>query len=49
LHVEYPLMVIFSMALALMMSGTRGRISRVEGGLLFAGFVAFLVMSFLKQ
>ena len=47
LFVHYPLMVGFSVVLLLMMLKRSNRISRPEGAILLAGFIAFLVFSFM--
>jgi len=44
---EYPIMIAFSAALAVMLAKKSSIISRWEGAILFAGFVAFLVWSFM--
>jgi len=44
LTLQFPVMLLFSLALLPIMVG--GRISRLEGGVLFAGYVAFLAWLF---
>ncbi|MFO8057124.1 MAG: calcium/sodium antiporter [bacterium] len=44
---EYPIMIAFSVVLSLMLAKRSGVITRWEGALLFAGFVAFMTWSFL--
>ncbi len=45
-HREYPIMIIFSILLALMLTKSRNYISRWEGAFLFISFVGFLVWCF---
>ncbi len=46
LYAQYPIMIAFAALLAIMLAKKRNQITRLEGGILFAAYVAFMVWAF---